>query len=84
MTVVGEYRYSALGLFITVFGVVLAAVKVRHSAVVLELQNLTNPRIDRDNEQTNDWIFGTAIYGTSVPYVTFGGNPILRFRSTCR
>ncbi|KAJ5344806.1 Drug/metabolite transporter [Penicillium brevicompactum] len=27
MTVVGEYRYSALGLFITVFGVVLAAVK---------------------------------------------------------
>jgi hypothetical protein len=28
MTVVGEYHYSALGLFITVFGVVLAAVKV--------------------------------------------------------
>ncbi|CAG8384328.1 unnamed protein product [Penicillium salamii] len=27
MTVVGEYHYSALGLFITVFGVVLAAVK---------------------------------------------------------
>ena len=84
MTVVGEYRYSALGLFITVFGVVLAAVKVWHSAVALELQNLTDPRIDRDNEQTNDRIFGTAIYGTSVPHVTFGSNPILRFRSTCR
>ncbi|CAI7604394.1 unnamed protein product [Penicillium bialowiezense] len=27
MTVVGEYHYSALGLFITIFGVVLAAVK---------------------------------------------------------
>ncbi|KAJ5530258.1 Drug/metabolite transporter [Penicillium freii] len=27
MTVVGEYHYSALGLFITVFGVILAAVK---------------------------------------------------------
>jgi hypothetical protein len=28
MTVVGEYHYSAFGLFITVFGVILAAVKV--------------------------------------------------------
>jgi hypothetical protein len=29
MTTVGEYHYSALGLFITIFGVILAAVKVR-------------------------------------------------------
>ena len=28
MTTVGEYHYSALGLFITIFGVILAAVKV--------------------------------------------------------
>ena len=28
MTTVGEYHYSAVGLFITIFGVILAAVKV--------------------------------------------------------
>jgi hypothetical protein len=28
MTTVGEYHYSALGLSITIFGVILAAVKV--------------------------------------------------------
>lgn len=84
MTVVGEYHYSALGLFITIFGVVLAAVKVWNLAMVLELEKVADSRIDCDHKPVNDWIFGATIYGTSIPYVSLGRNSVLRICSPCR
>jgi hypothetical protein len=42
MTTVGEYHYSALGLFITIFGVILAAVKVCIGPSALGWETMTD------------------------------------------